>query len=788
MRTNFMPTKLSQAIAGALLITAATSTMAQGAAPSATGDDDPSTMSAEPTPVQLDRIVVQGDIVYRNRTGDIAPTLSYDLAYFQRFEPLTVGDMLKRVPSVAFLSDVLEYDGARLRGLAPGYTQILINGKEVPGAGADRSFFVDRIPAELVKRVEIIRNTSANRSGDAMAGAINIVLRDAYHFDGQYVRAGVMRYDDGEIKTTFGGVASGGVGEGRLLAGFNVQGRYNPKRKTSVRFEEPGGAFVDREVQTDVRDGTDYSANASYTRDVGSGRLTLTGLYVKTERTQTENSTEYNDPVASGRANLLSLNEQIVEIDQKTLVFTGNYKFDMAGGRTGLDLGYAAFEENSIDTEEEVGYDDDDAPPSFDEAEGERLLSEIEDNELTFSFSHERDFAPDTRMEFGVDYNSKDRNVVRRLSEVESEVEGEPLPAYAVYDRSSSSIDEQRIDPYLMFSGRGDVIEWEAGLRYETTRVDVVANGSTQSNDYAVLLPSSHVRWNLSESDRVNLSLGRSVRRPNFDFVLPLVLEEEFGDNDFIGNPQLDPELAWGIDLGFERRLGRRGIVGVNLFYRDVQGLIEVTNTGRPSATALSDYEDAVEEFLEANPGANEASPGYPVFDPSSFVYTANNVGDGYVYGIEFDASTPLTALGLENTGVFINYSWLDSSVEDTFGERTFNNQARYVFNVGFIQDLPELGVAFGASYRRQGDAFARLIAEEVTTSYGADLEVFVEKRFGDNLSVRLTGSNLLNASKDEVFNKFDNAADQRARDFDEYELETEEAGPVYQFIARYSF
>ena len=73
--------------------------------------------------------------------------LSYDLEYFQRFEPSTVGDMLKRVPSVAFLSDVLEYDGVRLRGLDPGYTQILINGSRVPGAGFDRSFFVDRIPA-----------------------------------------------------------------------------------------------------------------------------------------------------------------------------------------------------------------------------------------------------------------------------------------------------------------------------------------------------------------------------------------------------------------------------------------------------------------------------------------------------------------------------------------------------------------------------------------------------------------------------------------------------------------
>src|SRR3712207_7582215 len=57
----------------------------------------------------------------------------------------------------------------------------------------------------------------------------------------------------------------------------------------------------------------------------------------------------------------------------------------------------------------------------------------------------------------------------------------------------------------------------------------------------------------------------------------------------------------------------------------------------------------------------------------------------------------------------------------------------------------------------------------------------FVEKRVGSNLTIRAVGSNLLNGSKDEVFNKFDSIADQLDRDFDEYELEREEAGPVFQ-------
>ena len=43
-----------------------------------------------------------------------------------------------------------------------------------------------------------------------------------------------------------------------------------------------------------------------------------------------------------------------------------------------LDLGYAGFEDETFDTEEETSYDDDDTPPSFDETEGARILTDTD--------------------------------------------------------------------------------------------------------------------------------------------------------------------------------------------------------------------------------------------------------------------------------------------------------------------------------------------------------------------------------------------------------------------------
>lgn len=728
------------------------------------------------TPTALEEVIVTGEPVLRNRTEDVAPTLSYDLEYFQRFEPLTVGDALKRVPSVAFLSDVLEYDGVRLRGLDSGYTQILINGERVPGAGVDRSFFVDRIPAELIERVEVVRSSSANRSGDAVAGAINIVMRDAVALDGGYLRAGALMFDDSEYGRwggTFGGVWGGEFGPGRLLIGANVQDRRNPKQKFSQRFDGPGGTLDNVETQTDIRDGRDYSLNAAYQVGVGGGELELSGLFVRTDRYQDEDSLEYADGVQD-QAHLAVVNDNDLDIRTDNLSLGAKYSHDMFGGRTRFKLGYAMIDDDQYEFENESEYLRDATPfPDEDRFTADATDLRIKDEEWSAGVEHRRDLSQAMRLEFGVQAARKERDsLITEAPRVRFNVPNAPaprptVPAFGAFEAvpgGDAVIEETRIDPYVMLSGDTGALKWEAGLRYETTETTITdetadAADRVTENDYGYLLPSASLRFRLSETDRLIVSAARTVRRPNFDRLSPAVLEEEFGDSDFVGNPNLKPESAWGLDVGFERQLGRRGVVGVNAFYRSVEDLVEEINTG------------------------DEGSAG-----AGTYVYSVANVGDGTVWGIEFDLSTPLDFIGLESTGVFLNYSWLDSEIDDFMGTRRFNDQSDYVLNLGFTHDVPSWGAAFGVTYREQGDAAARYLTEEVVTTYGGDLEIFVEKRLASNVVVRLTGSNLLDASKDEVFDKFDSVEDQIARDYDEYELETEKGGPVYQLVARVAF
>ena len=772
-------------LAGASIATIALATAAPALAQDAPAADEGIETAEE--------IVVKGTIAYRNRSEGAEPELVYDQDFFQRFEPLTAGDALKRVPSVTFLSDVIESDGARLRGLDPGYTQILINGEKVPGTNADRSFFLDRIPAELVKQVEIVRSSSARRTGDAVAGTLNIVLRDGYQLDGGYIRGGALYFDDGKVKPSIGAVFGTEVGPGRLLIGANLQGRYNPKKKFSLRYgdspeNDPNYAtneFDNRQDQSDVRNGTDYALNASYSIDTETTDFELSGFWVHTDRLETERSFEYRTETGSrgsvrtgAGGTLQADNSNINNILQYNYSLAAKLSHEWAAGETKLKAGFAKFIDNQWETENEIEFDR--SAPRF---TGDRFDTRIVDKELSFGLEHKVPAGEGFDIVFGGYYQDKDRdmriveatrqrfNMATSLHTGYSQFSGSPesfvgeFGGFVPVLGGFSTIEEQRKDLFALVEGKSGAIKWEVGVRWENTNVairDLTPGGASIDTDYNHLLPSASAKIELGDG-RVTISGARTVRRPRFDDASPVLLEEELGDNDFLGNPLLKPESAWGADLGYEHRLGRTGVIGVNLFYRSISDLIELDNTGVPGAAD----------------------------DPTgdrTWVYQPRNTGDGTVYGVEFDVSTSLGFLGLPDTGVFGNLSLLESDITDELGERRFNGQSNIVYNFGFIQDIPSFGAAFGATYRKQGAAYDRFVAEEVRTTYGADLEIFVEKRFGKRFTIRAVGSNLLDGAKAESFNKFNTTQDQIDRNFDEYELERETAGPVFQVMARLAF
>lgn len=315
-----------------------------------------------------------------------------------------------------------------------------------------------------------------------------------------------------------------------------------------------------------------------------------------------------------------------------------------------------------------------------------------------------------------------------------------------------ADIEETRWAPYAKLTvPLAASLTLEGGLRYDIYERELNNEDGDGSQDGDELLPSLSLRWDLTEATRVTAAVARTLRRPEFDLVAPFEEDETPDDEDItVGNPELDSEMSWGYDFGIEHRLGRSGILGINVFYRDIKDVIELTDTGVP----------------------------YP--DGGGSIFTPMNIGDGTARGIELDISTPLDFIGLDNTGFYANYAYLDSEIEDPFTgeERTFRNQPDYVYNISLTQDLPGFGGA-GISYQKRDDSLETEFQEYVVTEYDGNLELFLEWNVTENSVLRLTGTNLLDQEKIEYI-----------RDYGEpvSEIQYEESTPTYTLTWRSAF
>jgi outer membrane receptor protein involved in Fe transport len=705
-------------------------------------------------------IIVTGRLTFRNRTEDVNPVLSYDLEYFQRFEPVSVGEMLKRVPGVTFTSDVLEYDGAQIRGLPPGFTNILINGRRAPGGEADRSFFVDRLPAELVERIELVRAPRADQPSDGVAGTINVITKESATFQGGFLRAGALLNQDGGVRPSAAAAYAGTIGQASFWAALNYQERRNPKKKVSYRFgdevpldaDETHPEFDNAELQDDTRDGTDISGNFEISSPIGAGQVRLSGLFVDTDRNEDETSITFE----GAELELDEVEIQRERISQQTYGLTLDGELPVGPGELGFAAGWSAFRENT-----DVQTDEGDTLEEAELAGTESL--DIDDEEYSGTLSYR--FGSDPwQLKLGVDLLRKERDGANLVFEIDDGELEEETPPGSIF-----TIRETRYDPYARLTlDPTPGLTVDAGLRYEITRRRTASDGGVAEFDQESLNPSLHLRWAPSASNQFRASIARTVRRPDYDLISPYRQEENPGDEDeLIGNPALRNQRAWGVDVGYERRIGTNGIFGVNLFYRDITDLIELVATG--------------EDPLNGEPGN--------VFQP-------RNIGDGTMWGVEVDLSTPLDFIGLPDTGIFANYTYLDSETTDPFTgqERRFNNQPHHLYNVGFIQTVQALDASFGASLSGRSEAVESVFDETVELRYTPDLEAFVERRFGRNVVVRLSAQNLLNRTKREIFRKYDGDSfeeileNRAAGDIDEFELERERSGRLFQATVRVAF
>jgi outer membrane receptor for Fe3+-dicitrate len=134
--------------------------------------------------IELSEVLVTGvarpvkSLEHQMNKGNITNIISSDQV--GRFPDANIGDALKRIPGINVQYDQGEARFGNIRGTAPQYNSVMVNGERIPSAEAeDRTVQLDLVPADMIQAIEVNKAVTPDMDADAIGGSVNLVTRSA---------------------------------------------------------------------------------------------------------------------------------------------------------------------------------------------------------------------------------------------------------------------------------------------------------------------------------------------------------------------------------------------------------------------------------------------------------------------------------------------------------------------------------------------------------------------------------------------------------------------------------
>jgi iron complex outermembrane receptor protein len=623
----------------------------------------------------------------------------------------TLGEVLKRLPGVTVQGAPGRGGGIRMRGLGGGYTQILLDGQRVPPG-----FSIESLTPEMVEKVEIMRAPTAETGARAIAGTINIILREGVK----------TNPDDLKLGTSFeNGYRSDSVNWTHNIKSDALNGNLTVSAMNSWRSEE---SFTDTDSEVEAmgrlpavssqRERQSFSvghrqglnANARLMWRGQEGRtLVLMPFMV------------YSEFSSLGNTNLsekLSLNgiSQPDAFDSATTSNTTRFAMTRLNGQwnqrfsadSRFEFRFGLGESNFNSRFNQVAQGTTGLFNTMQESQSFKDLSQNWNAKLTQVLRNGHQLVSGVELEG-----------VRRMEEAVAEVSDDAgnfrarTQRWAVYTQ-----DEWTVNP-----------RWRAhaGIRYESILTEGVTQDGEKRNQSGVLTPLMHAVWKpLPDSrDQVRMSLTRSYKTPTLlNLVARTALSREANSPtrpDRIGNPGLKPELATGIDIAVERYLSEGGVLSANLFRRNISDLIRYVTIERYDTVWA--------------PGQRR------------FVSSPQNVGDAITQGLELEAKFKLNQVWAAAPAVDVrsNLSFFGSRVLDVMGPNNrLDQQPSMTANLGADYRVRAFPLTVGGNININPDYITRRTEQQwVYQGSKRVVDIYGLWRYSPSTSVRMTISNL---------------------------------------------
>ena len=488
----------------------------------------------------------------------------------EKLDAATIGDILRQLPGVSLSANT---EGRRGRSQAVDRLEprVVVDGEALPGGNR----MALRMPVELIERIEIIKNSTAEFPSGA-GGTINLILRDVPPTKTGTFRLGLIDNDD-KLGARVGGVYGAREGETGVLwmAFANTRPITGDRATSTQRFA--AGARNGWDIESDQNSGRENYLHIAprFTRDLGAGtKLTISPLLMFNDRdrvTETLRQT-YADPL-NGTGLTGDGRERETEHTQRLNGrLAAEWKRRLPGaGETSARLSLQSENErrsNQLNTFDNTGSPLNDT----------RARTTSDGLELSLTAKKSQPLAKVHLATFGLEARHKEVEDQKRQT-----VNG---TASALGAQAGANSREQLFALWAQD-------EWQLserhlltpGLRLQTTHSRVTdALNSTVSDAHLAWLPSLHYLWQLNPNWNVRSSLAITDKPPGVRDLSPVVITStgtnSLSNPDRGGNSALAPEQTTTLQLGVEHFLPqKRGSAGLNLYLRQIEDRVQRVST-----------------------------------------------------------------------------------------------------------------------------------------------------------------------------------------------------------------
>lgn len=616
----------------------------------------------------------------------------------------TLGDVLKRLPGVTVQGAPGRGGAIRMRGLGGGYTQILLDGERMPPG-----FSVDSLTPEQVERIEILRAPTAETGARAIAGTINIVLREGQKANPDDLKL-TRSQEHGEGSTMVNWVHN--LKTEPVNGTFTLSAMDNQRADESVTAIDSVGnpAFRDSQLRlsdsSGRRQGVHANARLQWKGEQGKN-LTLTPFLI------------YSEYAAQGRIDARRLTSASIT----DTALTDNHS-RYAAARLNGQWSQRLSADDRLEVRFGLGQAKYNQQIMQSAVNSTGLLSNALDEQRFTDRSTSLNGKWTRVLDNGHQWVSGvEHEGVRRVEEASAGAGDDSGNLKARTSRwAAYTQDEFKINP-----------NWSAhaGVRYERILTEGQVSEEFKRNKSEVWTPLIHALWkpDPAKRDQVRMSLTRSYKTPTlYNMVAPLRYSRNYSlsvtndpiEPDRVGNPDLKPELATGIDLAFERYLEGGGVLSANLFRRNIQDLIR--------------YQTRLQTVSWSSQPRWVSSP--------------QNVGDAVTQGLELEAKFRLNQAWTQAWPVDIrsNISFFRSKVKDVPGpDNRLDQQPSMTANLGADYRLRGMPLTLGGNVNWNPDYETRRSQEQLSyQGIKRVVDVYGLWRFSAATALRLTVSNLL--------------------------------------------